>query len=195
MCDQCECWALLWHNPVVPGFYLIKAQKDGWYIKKDWYGLVDCNDPDFVFSIVPEKDPLYSMSAQEKEAMGEKNFSQLVDAWEDKYLEFEAQMTIDPRCCRAGHNADGTPREPQHRGVDLIVSHKLYQACVDAGWNPEDMEKKPHSHIYAWLFHRIACHLEAETLIEDVGYTNKEKEKNPIALERDPRLEENVSTK
>lgn len=178
MCEQCEAQALMWNGEVVPGYRLIQAQKDGMYMKAGWYGLVECNDPDFIFSANPTKEPCADLSDEAWEQISAE-MQQAEDDWIDKVHEFEHQLTIDPRYYETGKKADGTPWKSPYVGVDIRTSYQLYRACLKAGYHPH----KHGSNVYAWLFHRIAEHMEQEKIVEDVGYINQEKEKNPTAME------------
>lgn len=154
MCEQCFTQSLIWKKPVVPGFFLTLAQKDGWYMKKGWFGLLRCNDPDFVFKALPEKDP----------AWGREEDDSLDASWYEWYLkahEFGLElMTLI-----------GISAPDDDINTSLTDCYELGVACKEAGWNPEK-----HPRMHEWLFHTIACHIETEKDVEDVGFTNGEKE-------------------
>lgn len=56
MCEQCETECLIWRQ-VVPGWFLIHAQKDGDVMKRGQFGLGRMNGPDFIFDQPPEVEP------------------------------------------------------------------------------------------------------------------------------------------
>ena len=48
--------ATMWPD-VLPGWFLIRAEKDGGIMKSGQYGLGRCNDPDIVWTGPPQIDP------------------------------------------------------------------------------------------------------------------------------------------
>lgn len=168
MCEQCLAKTMLWNNQVLPGFYLVMARQDGSYMKKDWYGLVTCNDPEFVFSVEPQKDPLFGFSDDEINNISEE-LQKADDEWVDKLEDFALQMTIHPRHYETGKDYDGSPWISPYVGIDVMTSYKLYQACLQAGWKPQ----KHGENLYAWLFHHIACHIENNSLFDEIPSREK----------------------
>lgn len=57
MCEQCLAEMQLIVSDVLPEFALYRATKDGGRLKSGDYGLVECNDPSFIFNVVPEAEP------------------------------------------------------------------------------------------------------------------------------------------
>lgn len=57
MCEQCLADMQLVISDILPGFALYKANQDGGRLKSGNYGLVECNDPSFIFSVTPEREP------------------------------------------------------------------------------------------------------------------------------------------
>jgi hypothetical protein len=56
MCEQCvaQCLSL---GEVVSGIYLVRATRDGMFMKADQWGLVICNDPFMTWTFTPIKFP------------------------------------------------------------------------------------------------------------------------------------------
>jgi hypothetical protein len=54
MCEQCIAMTKLWKEPIIPGWWLVQATRDGDYMKKDEFGIVMINDPSFVFKTIPQ---------------------------------------------------------------------------------------------------------------------------------------------
>lgn len=67
MCEQCSTDAVSYGEPL-PGWYLMRAQRDGMTWKAQEWGLVECNDPTFVWSATPTPDPVWGMTDEEEEA-------------------------------------------------------------------------------------------------------------------------------
>lgn len=58
MCEQCVTNSVSITTPLdKEGWVLIQATKDGHFMKKGQYGLVRMNDPDFVWTEKPYKEP------------------------------------------------------------------------------------------------------------------------------------------
>ena len=61
MCEQCVAKTVMYvgHNSqeVLPGYFLVKATENGNYMNRGDWGLVRCNDPDYIWSINPVRDP------------------------------------------------------------------------------------------------------------------------------------------
>ena len=66
MCDQCLTDPLEFGEPM-PGWYLMRARRgcDSWK-QGDW-GLVQCNDPTFTWSLTPTPDPLWGMTDEQED--------------------------------------------------------------------------------------------------------------------------------
>lgn len=64
MCEQCSAKTVL-YGELLTGWYLVRATQDGLYMKKDEWGLVECNDPTFSFMTTPVIDPFDGMSDEE----------------------------------------------------------------------------------------------------------------------------------
>ncbi len=59
MCEQCLAETKMYNDEkeVLPGFFLVRATKDGQFMKTGDWGLVMGNNPSFLFSSTPEKEP------------------------------------------------------------------------------------------------------------------------------------------
>lgn len=56
MCEQCVTSCVVWRD-VLPGWTLMRAQKDGNIMEAGQYGLLRCNDPDAVWTGAPQIEP------------------------------------------------------------------------------------------------------------------------------------------
>ncbi len=74
MCEQCLAKTVIYVGSnskdgfVLPGYYLVRATQDGNWMQKDDWGLVRCNDPDYVWEITPVIDPFYGLKDEEIDA-------------------------------------------------------------------------------------------------------------------------------
>ena len=71
MCMQCVVDALVVIEDILPGYALMISTKDDPRWPKGSFGLVYCNDPDFVWAGEPPRDPFYGMSDVQIEAVPE----------------------------------------------------------------------------------------------------------------------------
>lgn len=53
MCEQCLTNPISF-GEIIPGFFLMRARRDGYDWKKGEWGLVEANDPTFIFRITPQ---------------------------------------------------------------------------------------------------------------------------------------------
>lgn len=122
MCLQCTTDAIF-YGDVVPGFGLYKAVKP----HPDFpnWGLIEGNDPTFVWDVTPEVDPEYGWTDEQVNARTDDAW----DVWFDKATEFEKSiMNCGPRS-----------------GYDL------WKAALEEGYDPE----KDGYRISLWLFHKM----------------------------------------
>jgi len=118
MCLQCMTDAKVIKEDILPGYSLMQAQKEaeGW--PKDWYGLVECNNPTVVFpNIGLEPDLCDDLSDEE------------VDALPENSKEWQSSLSL---ISYARKNLD------QFKKIELKDSWRLVQACIQAGYNPEE---------------------------------------------------------
>ena len=73
MCDQCTTEALRYGAEVLPGFWLMRAQKEGIQWPAGHWGLVECNDPTVTWQSEPQPSPVYGMTDDEEEAWFKKH--------------------------------------------------------------------------------------------------------------------------
>jgi hypothetical protein len=64
MCEQCVAEVEYYLSPL-PGWSLVRATKDGDLMKKDDWGLVECNDPTFWWSVTPTPDPYDILTSED----------------------------------------------------------------------------------------------------------------------------------
>ena len=73
MCEQCAAATVTFVSPdnenVLPGYSLVRATIDGNQMKKYDWGLVVCNDPDYIWTITPVCDPHDGLSDEQIDAM------------------------------------------------------------------------------------------------------------------------------
>jgi len=56
MCEQCSAAVDIWPIPL-EGWLLIRATRTGLSMEEGDWGLVECNDPDFIWSLTPTPEP------------------------------------------------------------------------------------------------------------------------------------------
>lgn len=140
MCEQCTA-ATKTYGEVVPHWSLIQATRDGNYMKENDFGLVNCNDPSFIWSgdVVPLKDPTFEFTDEQFDA----TMSAEDDALFDKFIAnaeiLEASFKSDPES-----------------GYSLIIN------CMKAGY-----DRKKHNRFMLWLLHRIAIVMERNPTADD----------------------------
>jgi hypothetical protein len=133
MCEQCSAQTKT-YGEVVPGWWLVQATKEGNMMKPDDFGLVACNDPDFIWplALAPQKDPAFDMTEEEFDNMTE----DVGKAWDD----FQ----------------DYTEKLSEHFSCDPIVGYSLMQGVYQAGYS-----RKEYGYNYmGWLSHRMAVVIE-----------------------------------
>lgn len=97
MCEQCIaltevlCDSLFGQGEIA----LVRATRDGSYMKEKEYGLVLINDPFLTFSIDPWPDPAYGLSDEEMDTLSEEEWEQ-VDKWAEDAFDFRIQIRTPP---------------------------------------------------------------------------------------------------
>lgn len=143
MCEQCNAatsmFALSLENQeVLPGYYLVRATRDANILKKDDWGLVCCNDPDFVWSVTPKPDKFWGMSDEVLDLLPDSEQTSMCD-WEAKTHEFGSQILT-------------SMVRNQHSGFFKTIQ-VLQAACQAKGWNSEEASME------RWLFHYLGVFL------------------------------------
>lgn len=106
MCEQCLTDCILWSD-VLPGWSLIQARHDGSEMKKGQWGLLQCNDPDFIWSGRPNEDPFAHWSEWRVDNSLPEEWATF-ETWVDQISKFEKELlkarSIDS-FFRLGHSA------------------------------------------------------------------------------------------
>lgn len=145
MCEQCAADTDMYligkkTSILSDEMFLVRAKRDGNRMKKGAWGLVTCNDPDFIFHVTPVPCPYWGMTDEQLDQLPDHE-SDALTAWETNTETF-------------GH-------ELLSSTLTLCYSHyfseiyKLMERCKACGWNPEEatLEK--------WLFHYLGTFLTA----------------------------------
>ena len=134
MCEQCLTNPVYFGEPI-PGFILARARRQGndWNIG-DW-GLIECNDPSFTWSMTPTPNPCWGMTDDEE------------DEWENaadkNSIEYKRWF--------------GWPREfvEQFENCGPNTGYDLVAAAMQVGYD----RKKDGTFAY-WLFDYLAEYLK-----------------------------------
>ncbi|CAB5514277.1 hypothetical protein LMG26857_03335 [Achromobacter anxifer] len=126
MCMQCSAEAVTLKQNVIPGFSIMIGRKEisGW--PKDWYALVECNDPLFVFEGPLVRDPTIGLTEDKLDAML---------SYPEGYDEYEAGAK------RLGHALT----------MRAEAGYRLVRACMEKGYNPNES-----GHLQFWLLNYLA---------------------------------------
>lgn len=145
MCEQCSAATTLYlgeppTEEVLPGYALVRATKDGWMLKKDDWGLIRVNDPDYWWSVTPVEDPYFGMTDEQIDAS---------EADDEPFNRAASHLDM----ALAGR----TPGELQEtsaypRFEDAI---RLYEAAKKVGYSYEK-----DGQFAGWLCHRLAVFLK-----------------------------------
>jgi hypothetical protein len=134
MCEQCCAGAEMVVVNVVPGFHLMRATTGSDHWNKDWYGLVETNDPTAVFAGPLHVDPTFGWTDDAINSMSpeveaqQQLYDQAVDRLEDALI-------FDPR-----------------------TGYRLVSACMKEGYDPENGGS-----LHYWLMHHIAAKAASQT--------------------------------
>ena len=111
MCEQClaQTITLNENKPVIGEFFLVRATQDGSVMKSGDFGLVEQNDPTFIFSQKPELIP----GPRDTFANTEDFFN-----WLERAKDFKEQLA--------------------NSMSDLKGAYYLIKACYDAGYKDEN---------------------------------------------------------
>ena len=136
MCDQCATEALRYGEEVMPGFWLMKAQKEGarWHAG-DW-GLVESNDPTVTWTSEPQPSPVYGMTDEQEESWFKEN--------EDNRALIETALGFVPDDFRRAFD------------LDPGTGYRLVMAGKECGYDPETS-----GYFVNWLWEHLGEHLKA----------------------------------
>jgi len=136
-------------EPVLPGYFLVRATKDGWIMQKGDWGLVRQNDPDYWWSLTPVEDPLHGLTDEQIDARGEVATDELFDN-----AVRELGMALDGRTPRMLAATSDYPR--------FSDAVRLNEAVTKAGY-----DSKEHGGLEYWLCHYLAVFLKTAKEIPD----------------------------
>lgn len=127
MCEQCMAETID-IGEIVPGWFLCRATQDGWMMKAGDYGLIQCNDPDFIIpaKFKPIPDSTFNMSDEEINNLPTDGI--FTDGFFDLFEDIL----------------------PYLRG-SLSTCGSLYEACKEDGYNV----KEHGICIEMWLIHKM----------------------------------------
>jgi len=131
MCLQCLTDAVILKEEILPGYHLMKAMKDaeGW--KKDQFGLIRQNDPDFVWDN-PGPEPCAGMPDEEINNCPEEKWDRQTE-WQKKVEQIEKNFISDPMTC-----------------------YEFVATCMAVGYDP----KKDGFNVVMWFIHYCAEKIE-----------------------------------
>jgi hypothetical protein len=86
MCDQCLTNSL-YFGEVLPGYQLIRARRKSDMMNVGDWGLVICNDPDYVWSSVPVMDPTSGMTDDQMKQYFAEDSSRSVFFTPDEFID------------------------------------------------------------------------------------------------------------
>lgn len=149
MCEQCNAATVLYTDQTesdkdsfLNEWYLVRATRDGTEMKKDDWGLVVCNDPDFWFKTTPWLCPYYHLSEAEQDNLPEEDLAELV-RWESAAGEFGDELLA----CMNQH------------GRSLHNIAQFAMKLQRKGWDPDDSlpaRGNIGSRLECWMFQKLA---------------------------------------
>lgn len=134
MCDQCNAKVTFFGEPM-PGWYLMRATRDGIVWKAGEWGLVSGDDPDFRWSSTPTPSVLFGVhddSEQERWLQANEGTPQYERELSGPPADFSAALLTEPG-----------------RGYRLVV------AAMQRGYDPEES-----GDFASWLFDLLGEHLK-----------------------------------
>jgi hypothetical protein len=139
MCEECSIEAKSF-GEILPGYRLIQATQDGWYIKNGQWAVVCGNDPDFYWVRPPESAP-----PEIPEDDHHPDSERLFNEHNEWLTRAEGAMRTAPT------RASQLPRgfDPSQDPFPFRQTHKLVEAGLKAGWNQDE-----HGDFELWLFSR-----------------------------------------
>jgi hypothetical protein len=137
MCEQCVAKTETFLDPI-PNWWLVRATDDGHVMKKGEWGLVQCNDPDFVWTVTPKVDPLSGLSEEEiNELSNDDPAWKDFEDWSEKSRIFLSELQ-------------------QNFVHDVSVYWNLIEAAREKGYDPD-------KDVFAfWFFNYLGYYLEGK---------------------------------
>jgi hypothetical protein len=132
MCDQCVAATIGWD--LFPGWGLVKARLDCDSMKAGDWGLLRCNNPDFVWRTPAPGplDPLFGLTEEEEKALPES----------------DPRWDASLKWCHQAHKLNLKP--PKGQAVYVNAYYELVQGGIQAGYDPDK-----DGDFSMWLFHRM----------------------------------------
>lgn len=153
MCEQCNVNPLYFGEPL-PGWYLIRARRDGIVMKKGQWGLLQCNNPDFIWDTTPTQDPLFGITDEDEE---ERRFNTLTDEEKEAAIKGPPQDLLNAL------------------KSDVMTGYELVKACMEMGY-----EQKVHGYVASFLNHILAVHIaKTDPTVDDTPTLPHLEEYNP----------------
>lgn len=90
MCEQCSAKTHSW-GWVLPGYALVRATCDGTFMRTGQWGLVECNDPTFIWSVTPVPDLFYQFTDQEVDNLADREYDRHID-WLTQLDKFDWEL-------------------------------------------------------------------------------------------------------
>lgn len=120
MCEQCLTNPIYFGEPL-PGLYLARARRDGNDWKKREWGLIEINDPSFVWTSTPTVNPCFGMDLDEIEA----------------YVEAHPGMSEDEE--NRAYGIGGVPMDfiDQFSLMDPEFGHFIVGEAIKVGFRPK----------------------------------------------------------
>jgi hypothetical protein len=146
MCETClgKCDN---YGEIFPGWWLVRATVDSSIrLEADDWGLVQCNDPTFIFEQTPIKNPCYGLLDNELDDPD-------LDEPHKNFLKVAHSIAADMH-----ESLDYSRDFPT---LPLSAYGKLYVSCVEAGY-----KRKEHGSLLYWLCHYIATYLDNDPKID-----------------------------
>jgi len=115
MCEQCLAKTVMYVGPdkqeVLPDYFLVRATQDGSIMKKDDWGIVKSNSPDYIWSITPVSDPCDGLSEEQEDALPQDSFEEFYKAVEnlEEALDsggFDCAIHLGRSMTAAGYNPE-----------------------------------------------------------------------------------------
>jgi len=158
MCEQCTAQTKT-YGEVLPHWWLVQATKDGNEMKAGDFGLVQCNDPDYIWpeNLAPRKDPAFGFTDEQFDNMTEETGQE----WDD-FQEYVEKLG-------------------KHFNSDPMTGYYLVESAKTAGWKPEE-----YRFLMGWLSHRMAVAIERNpTADESISNRLADEDEKAWGLVRD----------